>query len=367
MINIYHEIRKIEPSKARKLIRDVLESNNGNVSKTARILNISRHTVRRARDGPLEDISRRPKRTPNRIDQALESLVVEEAKRTGFRYRRLSSYIQRKYSIKISENTIKVILKRRQVKKKTKRSANGKRRHLYEYEHLIPFSQLQLDTKHLLDKKSLPENVYSHIKEKALPQYEYNIIDACTRARFTAYSYELNSTFGFMFIVLVGLHLRAHGVRTPITIRLDNGKEFCGGSEKKLRQWNEYLSPLCIKLDAIPPRATYLMGIIENSHRADDEYFLMIHAERCNNTAQFLYKAQRWQDTWNFYRPSYGIAMNGLTPYEKLKQKDAMLNKHILTFPVMLMETVFTKVGLFTKYFINKKGGKYVYTKCQND
>ena len=93
------------------------------------------------------------------------------------------------------------------------------------------------------------------------------------------------------------------------------------------------------------------MGIIENSHRADDEYFLMIHAERCNNTAQFLYKAQRWQDTWNFYRPSYGIAMNGLTPY-------------ILTFPVMLMETVFTKVGLFTKYFINKKGGKYVYTKC---
>ena len=81
MINIYHEIRKIEPSKARKLIRDVLESNNGNVSKTARILNILRHTVRRARDGPLEDMSRRPKRTPNRIDQALESLVVEEAKR----------------------------------------------------------------------------------------------------------------------------------------------------------------------------------------------------------------------------------------------------------------------------------------------
>ena len=79
MINIYHEIRKIEPSKARKLIR--LESNNGNVSKTARILNISRHTVRRARDGPLEDMSRRPKTTPNRIDQALESLVVEEAKR----------------------------------------------------------------------------------------------------------------------------------------------------------------------------------------------------------------------------------------------------------------------------------------------
>jgi len=47
--------------------------------------------------------------------------------------------------------------------------------------------------------------------------------------------------------------------------------------------------------------------------------------------------------------------MNGLTPYEKLKQKDAMLNKHILSFPVMLMETILIKVGLFTKCFINKK------------
>jgi len=61
--------------------------------------------IRRARDGPLEvDVLKE-------LDQALESLVVQEAKRTGFRYRRLSSYIQRKYSIKISENTIKVILK----------------------------------------------------------------------------------------------------------------------------------------------------------------------------------------------------------------------------------------------------------------
>ncbi len=91
-----------------------------------------------------------------------------------------------------------------------------------------------------------------------------------------------------MFIVLVGLWLRAHGVRTPINIRLDNGKEFCAGSEKKLRQWNEYLSPLCIKLDPIAPRATYLMGIIENSHRADDEYFLMIQGETLIQPSFFI-------------------------------------------------------------------------------
>lgn len=54
-------------------------------------------------------------------------------------------------------------------------------------------------------------------------------MDMATRARFTAYSYELSATFGFMFISLVLLWLRAHNVRGPIRIRLDNGADFVGG------------------------------------------------------------------------------------------------------------------------------------------
>jgi hypothetical protein len=60
----------------------------------------------------------------------------------------------------------------------------------------LPFSELQVDTKYVLDRKALPESVYNHIKKYNLPIYEYNAIDAKTRMRFTAYSYELNSTFG---------------------------------------------------------------------------------------------------------------------------------------------------------------------------
>ena len=67
---------KIEPSKARELIRAVLERQNGNVSKTARILGISRQTVRRARDGSLEDKSRRPHRIPRKTDTFLEKLRI---------------------------------------------------------------------------------------------------------------------------------------------------------------------------------------------------------------------------------------------------------------------------------------------------
>ena len=100
-INLYHELRKENPARARELVRKVLEQNNGNVSKTARILGIDRKTVRRARDGTLDDLPRKPKRVWNKIDSEFETLIVEEAKETGFGYKRLSKHLYRKYGLSI--------------------------------------------------------------------------------------------------------------------------------------------------------------------------------------------------------------------------------------------------------------------------
>ena len=41
------------------------------------------------------------------------------------------------------------------------------------------------------------------MKERALPRYAWHLMDVATRARFTAHSYELSSTFGFLFLNLV--------------------------------------------------------------------------------------------------------------------------------------------------------------------
>ena len=95
--------------------------------------------------------------------------------------------------------------------------------------------------------------------------------------------------------MFVSLWLRLHNVRGPIKIRLDNGKEFCAGSTKKLKQYNELLKAVRVALEPIPAGAKHLMAVIENSHRSDDEYFLMIHAERCKNKDMFLYKAQLYR------------------------------------------------------------------------
>ncbi len=144
-------------------------------------------------------------------------------------------------------------------------------------------------------------------------------------------------------------------------IRMDNGMEFCAGSERKLNEWNEIFEKLDLQLSPIPPRAKHLMGVIENSHRADDEYFLMNHAERCKNKVEFLDKAQRWQDTWNKARPSNGKGMKGMTPYEKFTESKIMVSGHVYEYPVVLLEEVFRKVGSLYHLF-NKLTGKYVFT-----
>jgi len=365
MIVSYHELRMIAPRKARELVRKILASTGGNISETARIAGISRHTVRRTRDGDLDDRSRRPLRSPRRTPSAYERLIVAEAKRTRFRYRRLAAYLERKYAISLSEHTVRAILRRNRVERQRLRTKGGSRRHLYDYEHLRPFSEFQLDTKHLLDQHALPADVYDHMMLRGLPRYEWHMMEVATRSRFTAYSYTLNAAFGLLFVTFVLAWLRAHNVRGRIRVQPDNGMEFASGSKRKLADLNRKIGVFDAFMDPIPPGAKHLQGVIENAHRADDEYFLMVHAERCDHTYAFLSRAQRWQDTWNFYRPNFGIAMRGRTPREKLASYRCLIHEHVLLYPVLLLEDL-AKVTDTGQILLpgDHKGGKYVHATC---
>ena len=350
----YHEIRKQSPEIARKLIKKVLHKNNGNISKTASILDICRKTVRRARDGTLEDISRRPHNSPHKTKKYLEDLIIKTAKQTGYRYRRLALYLWNSFGIPISENTIKHVLRRNPVHKKRIRTINKRRRYLYDYKHLLPFAEMQLDTKHILDQNALPKDVYNHIQKKKLPKYEWNIIDVATRTRFTAYSHELSALFGKMFITLVLTWLRTHGINNHIHIQADNGLEFCHGSKRKENELNLHLSVFNASFSSIPAGKHYRQALVENSHRHDDEQFLAIHPIYCHNDQEFIFKAQSWQDTWNTARPHFGIDMNGKTPLDKLTEKCILSPKNLLRFPVFLLEDLLP--------FSRLLGGTYVLT-----
>ena len=201
----YHELRKISPSKAREIVRKIFIQNNKNFSNTAKIIGVQRKTVKRAVSGPLHDISTKPLSSPNRTNTKLENLIILEGKNTGYRYRRLSNFIFRKYGISIKEDTVRNILKRNNVFPKKIRTKNKRVRHLYDYKYLEPFAEMQLDTKHILDFNALPKDGYRHIAKHNFPKYEWNIIDAATRTRFTAQSHNLYATFGkaYMFMVIL--------------------------------------------------------------------------------------------------------------------------------------------------------------------
>jgi len=83
-----------------------------------------------------------------------------EAKRTGYSPMRLSKLLWRKYTLGISPNTIKAILRRHGQRRKRRRVRRGSRP-LYDYEHLLPFEEMQVDTKYILDQDSLPREVSS--------------------------------------------------------------------------------------------------------------------------------------------------------------------------------------------------------------
>ncbi|MGH9856729.1 MAG: hypothetical protein ACRD4B_02685, partial [Acidobacteriota bacterium] len=101
---------------------------------------------------------------------------------------------------KLTIGQLKGIYKRNNLKTETKRACNGERVHLYDYQAIAAFQFMHLDVKHILDKHSLPPDIYELLGNNGAPIYQWNLIDVKSRTRFMAYSYGLSSEFGFRFL-----------------------------------------------------------------------------------------------------------------------------------------------------------------------
>jgi len=72
----------------------------------------SRLTVRRARDGTLEDGDRTPHDQPRRTAGKVVAAILREQKRTGYGRRRLARHVLEKLGLVVSEHTLRNVLKR---------------------------------------------------------------------------------------------------------------------------------------------------------------------------------------------------------------------------------------------------------------
>ncbi len=233
---------------------------------------------------------------------------------------------------------IKGCYKRHGLLAKKVRTANRERRPLYDYTKIAAFERLHMDTKHILDKHALPEEIYNRFKNtEDLPFYQWTIQDAKTRMRFLAYSHELSSFYGQRFLLLTVLWLRAHGIHTHLTTLFDGGAEFCSARTKKLEGWNTFFAPYGVTVEQTGGDKVR-QNIIERSHRSDDEEFYVPRGVSIHTKEDFLLEAERWNIYFNIDRAHGGI--EGMTPAEKLAECGYTNAEAIGRFPTFILEDV---------------------------
>jgi hypothetical protein len=337
----YAELRALNPAAARQKLLEALAT-LGSIHAVAAAFATDRNTVRKARDrfaedGPagLTDLSTRPHSCPLQTKPALEALVVQMRRRTGFGPQRL----WRDSGIQLPPSTIRNIIRRRGLRPKRRRTYKGCRRRIYQWDTKDPLSFFQTDLKVIRDRKGIPPAAYAHHERAGLPLYQWTACCVRTRMRFLAFGSEKTMACGLAFMVLIVLWLRAHGLHHHLSFQTDWGEEFGGKSPKKLAGLDRRIfRPLAATLLRIRKGRTTDNAIVERSHRSDDEEHYSPLLTRYPNTDAFLLGSFRWQCRWNLRRAHFGKHMYGRRPFDRAREILPTLKRNVALFPPVLLD-----------------------------
>jgi len=180
------------------------------ITKASRKIGISRSTLYRwilrfnsEGDFGLSDKSERPKKLVNqKVDSFLENEILEIRKKKNWGPQRISTFLIRKLSIKLSPMTVWRVLSKHQVKPVLKRR---KRSDFKRYSKLIPGERVQLD-----------------VTKLKYMVYQFTAIDDCTRLKVIRVypNKKTNSSIHFLGEILDALPFPVQRIQT------DWGTEF---------------------------------------------------------------------------------------------------------------------------------------------
>lgn len=329
---------------ARKTILRTLKELKGNIRATARRLGCSPNTVYLAKDKEkrknLKDLPHTPKRRhPNHLEEKKEKMIIDYRKKTKLGKRRLRYYIFQKEGIAIPESTIGKVIKRNGLPQRRKRVRRHHYAPKYDMESLFPFQEFQVDVKEILDKRTLPEEVYTYLKGSGLPIYQWTAIDVLTRIRFISFSYKKDWFCGRAFLQYLIWWIRGFGFDGPINIQSDGGVEFAASSRGSFeRNLKDIFEPLGVTRGVIRKGHPEDNAFVERSHRTDDEEFYIPYLTTIKNEKDLLKRALWWQKIYNLHRPHGGIG--DLTPYEKLKSLGYIASEEICLLPPLILDSI---------------------------
>lgn len=252
----------------------------------------------------LKYSSRAPKTNPNTAskDQEDSVLALFNEKR-GWGAKRVHNAL--KHRMDISFGLVKGVFKRNNLRRKKVRTSNGSVRSIYDMHELRVFEKMQVDLKHIADKKALPKESYEFYKNrKDIPKYQITFFFPKARIKLHLYCFKYSSDYSLRAILYALKYLRSCGISYPIDVIKDGGPEFTSNSTRKENVWNYQLSKLNARTYVCEKREN---NFIERSHRTDDDESYVPQTHRIHSREDFLNEADRYIQHFNHQRKHQGI------------------------------------------------------------
>lgn len=360
----YNDLWKVNPETAREAVLQVLDSCNGNISQTARILSTSRPTIYKAveknKSGNLSDKSRAPNQVHNKTKPGIEKKIIEIKQKTRYGPKRIHLELIKRYDIDISSDTIRNILRRNRdkIKYKSHRVRRGKKRKFVDWYNAKPFEIVQIDLKYVVDQKALNKEQIDHIYSNDLPLYQWSALDVNSRFKLIAYSKKKTWTNGLTWYLWVISWLRSHGVQNKIVFTVDNGEEFGGKSFLKVRELRKLISGFGCKLIQNHKGHCEENAHVERSHRTDDDEFYIPRIRDISNTQEFYKEALNYIYYYNNVREHSSLGY--ISPYEYLKKQKLEIDDRIRIVPPIILDKVAVDLGTWSGYEIISKSVNHV-------
>ncbi|MCL0091791.1 integrase core domain-containing protein [Dehalococcoidales bacterium] len=198
--------------------------------------------------------------------------------------------------------------------------------------------QLEMDTKEIADKRTLPKEIYEYVlNSDFIPKWQWTIIEPVTRIRFLAWSYSRDWSSGQVFGKMVIWWLRLFGFQNKITNWSDGGTEFnasqLGAFE---RTCQNFWQPLGVERKLIRKGHPEDNSFVERSHQTDDYEFYIPHLLKIKSESQFIRLGQWWQKVYNTIKSH--MELDDLTPYQKLRSLGYTIPQEFCLFPTLILD-----------------------------
>ena len=351
----YRELRTISPKAARQAILQILKTNKGNVSSTARILNTSRRTIYKALSrqelNNLDDISTAPHTVKNKTNVSIEDKVVRLKERTNYGPLRLKDELFEVYGIILSSHTVRNIIRRnKKTKTRQRKRHNRSSRPFIDWYSSKAFEVVQIDLKYIIDQKALSASQITHIIKHDLPLYQWGAVDVFSRFKLISYSKEKTWTNGLTWFLWVTSWLRSHGVTSRIVYTVDHGVEFGGDCWYKIVELRKLLKGFGCFIIQNRKKHPEENAHLERSHRTDDEEFYIPRIHTIKTNDEFYTEAMNYLYYYNCVRKHSSLGR--IPPYQYLKKTTTGIDDTIRYVPPIFLDKVSAELGAWSGYHV---------------